>query len=212
MGNFRNPMCKFRNQESGFMLIELLVAIMILAVGVLTLLNAFDSSRRLTTVGEKQAVISQAAEQQLEKVLSLPYSQIALNANPSCSADSTNPNYNVSGCTAGPFYYTWTGTSSEKVIVDTTNGQVAPSFTQTTPAPTNGARLTLTIYTYVTVTSDPLCTGCVTDSNGENVKRVTVAVTSNPSLTPLNKAVVVSSIASDPCVAATGQNVTCVVP
>jgi Tfp pilus assembly protein PilV len=212
-----------RRQESGFMLVELLMAILILAVGVLTLMNAFDSSRRLTSVGEKQDVIAQVADQQLEKVLSLPYSQIALNANPSCSqySDDPNPspNSSVSGCSSGPFTYTWSTGNSETVIVDQTNGQVTPALTETTPSPTGGTRLKLYVYTYVTATSDPLCSGCVTGTSGENFRRITVAVTSNPPLvtsnpggTSLNKPVIVSSVASNPCAAASGSNVTCVVP
>lgn len=202
--------------ESGFLIIELLAAILVLAIGVLALFSAFDSSRQLATVGEKQDVLAQLAETQLEKVLSLPYSQIALNANPSCAAYSgdpnNSPNLSVSGCPNGPFTYTWSTGNSETVIVDTTNGQVTPAYTTTTPSPAGGTRLTLYVYTYVTTTSDPLCSGCVTGSHGENFKRVTVAVDSNPALTNLKNPVIVSSIASDPCVAASGSNVTCVVP
>jgi Tfp pilus assembly protein PilV len=205
-----------RNQDSGFMIIELLVTILILAIGVLSLMSTFDSSRQLSSVGEKQNTLAQVAEQQLENVLSLPYSAIALNANPSCSTYSNDPNNspnaNVSGCSSGPFTYTWSPGHTESMIVDTTNGKVTPEFTMTTPSPSGGTRLTLYVYTYVTATTDPICSGCVTGTFGENFKRVTVAVDSNPTLTALKNPVIVSSLASNPCVAASGSNVTCVVP
>jgi Tfp pilus assembly protein PilV len=209
-------MKKLRAQESGFMLIELLMAILILAVGVIALLTVVDSSRRLTNVGEKQDVLVQVAQQQMEKILSLPYSQIALNANPTCttySGDPNNsPNTNVSGCPSGPFTYTWSTGNTENMIVDTTNGQVTPTTTQTTTTASGGTRLTLYIYSYVTATSDPTCSGCATGSHSENFKRITVAVTSSPTLTPNKQPITISSLASDPCVAASSQNATCLVP
>ena len=198
------------------MLIELLVAVLIIAVGVLSLMTAFDSSRRLSSVGERQNTLAQAAEQQMEKILGLPYSQIALNANPSCAAytgdPNNSPNLNVTGCSTGPFSYKYDGTHTETVIVDTTNGKVSPTVTQTTPAPSGGARLTLYVYSYVTATTDSLCSGCLTGSNSENFKRVTVAVDSSPSMTPLKNPMYVSSFAINPCAAAGTSNATCLVP
>jgi len=198
------------------MLVELLMAIVILAVGVIALLTVFDSSRRLTSVGEKQDVLVQAAQQQMEKILSLPYSQIALNANPTCTTYSNDPNNspnaNVSGCPSGPFSYTWNSPHNETMIVDTTNGQVTPAFTQTTLTASGSTRLTLYIYSYVTATSDAMCSTCTTGSHGENYKRVTVAVDSKPTMTPDNQPITISSVASDPCVTASGQTATCLVP
>lgn len=198
------------------MLIELLVATLIIAVGVLSLMTAFDSSRRLSSVGERQDTLAQVADQQMEKILSLPYSHIALSANPTCAAYSSDPNNtpnsNVSGCPSGPFTYAYDGAHTETVIVDTTNGQVSPEVTQTTPSPTGGTRLTLYVYSYVTASTDPLCSGCLTGSSSENFKRVTIAVDSSPALTPLKDPVYVSSFAINPCAAASSSNATCLVP
>jgi Tfp pilus assembly protein PilV len=184
------------------MLVELLTAMVVLTVGVIALMLVFDSSRRLTNTNEKVNVLSQSAQQQLQKILSLSYSQIALSSNPTCTTGTKKPTDYVTGCTAGPFLFKYNGTNTETVIVDTTNGQVAPTVSGSTPAPISGSRLTWTLYDYVTATTDPQCSGCSTGSNSENFKRVTVIAYFNtgPTVTSTNSPVVVSSFAINPCV------------
>src|SRR2546421_12416417 len=65
-------------REHGFALIEALVAITILAVGILTTMVALNSSRTLTLVAERQTSMAHRAQVELETVKSLPYSQIGL--------------------------------------------------------------------------------------------------------------------------------------
>ncbi len=65
-------------REEGFTLVEVLVGALILVVGILSTLSVLDSSRRLTVVAEHQTTLAQRAQNELERVLSLPYSQVAL--------------------------------------------------------------------------------------------------------------------------------------
>jgi Tfp pilus assembly protein PilV len=196
--------------EAGFLLVEVLAAIVVLAVGVIALMGVFDSSRRLTNTSEKVNVLSQAAQQELQQILSLTYTQAALSSNPTCTTGTHRPTDYVTGCTAGPFYYKYDGTNTEKVIVDTTNGQVAPTVSGSTPSPTGGNRLTWTLYNYITATSDPQCSSCTTGSSGENFKRVTVVAyfSTGPTVTSTNTPVVVSSFAINPCATSSGFSCT----
>ncbi len=69
---------KAERGEQGFTLIEVLMAALLLVVGILTTLQALDSSRRLTLVAERQTSVAHRAQVELERVKSLPYSQIGL--------------------------------------------------------------------------------------------------------------------------------------
>lgn len=193
------------------MLIELLTAMIILAVGVIALMSVFDASRRLTNTNEKVDVLAQAAQQELQQILSLTYSQTALNANPTCTTSTKKPSDYVSGCPSGPFLYKYDGTHTETVIVDTTNGLVAPTVSGSTSTSSGGTRLSWTLYNYVTATSDSQCASCSTGSSGENFKRVTVVAyfNSGPTKTSTNTPVVVSSFAINPC--ATTSSYSCTV-
>lgn len=75
--------------EHGFTVIEALAAALMLSVGILTSLNVFTSSRKVTLVAERQTTVSQRAQNELERVLSLPWSQVALTG--TSSSWSTTP-------------------------------------------------------------------------------------------------------------------------
>ena len=65
-------------REQGFTVVEVLVGAIILVVGILATISVLNSSRRLTVVAEHQTTLAQRAQNELERVLSLPYSQVAL--------------------------------------------------------------------------------------------------------------------------------------
>lgn len=76
-------------RDQGFTVIEVLAAALLLSVGILASLNVFNSSRRLTLVSERTTTLAQRAENELERVLSLPWSQVALTG--TSSSWSTKP-------------------------------------------------------------------------------------------------------------------------
>jgi type II secretory pathway pseudopilin PulG len=187
--------------EDGFTIFEVLMAIVVLAVGTLAMVSTFDSSRSLTTSAEQRDVQAGIAERELERVTSLAYEKVALASTPGSSSDDSNPNYYVvsGGCagSSGSPCYQWdysSGGSSEPLAIDGTDGDSTPNpQSWTAPAPGGGTHLSGQIYRYVTSVDDPNCTsGSCPD--GDDYKRVTVAVTMDK---VQKKPYVVSSLVKD---------------
>src|SRR3954447_14469599 len=81
--------------EDGFTLIEVLVAITILAVGVFALVTSVDASRRLGDVSEHENVASAVADRELHSLLTVPYNSLALNATPLSSGTADDQRWNA---------------------------------------------------------------------------------------------------------------------
>lgn len=190
-----------RSEERGFTLIELMSAVFVLSIGVISLITTFDNSRGLISFSEQKETAIHAAEQELERLQGLTYAQVALSGNPPAGSAVTDLGYYAS---PSP-WYRWDQdrapaeanptprcssagepvTNCERVVVDaTTPGQVTPSVTQvTTQKPGGGPRLTLHLQRFVTWVDDncavvapggaaPLCT----PATASDYKRITVEV------------------------------------
>jgi prepilin-type N-terminal cleavage/methylation domain-containing protein len=186
------------SREDGFTMFELLIAMAVTAVGLMALVSTFDHSRNLVSNAEKIEVASHQAERQMELVLSLPYEQIAHQALPTSSTDSSNPAFYVSGGT-----YRWdqgsTGPQTGNLVVDATNGSTELSVRDWVDSEN---RLEGEVHTFVTETGD-LCADAVTGcpAGTQAGRRVTVAVTvEGPNA--LSRPVLISSVKINP--AATG--------
>lgn len=174
-------------REHGFTIIEVLTALSILVVGILATVAVFDSSRHLQTVAEHQQTLSARAETELERVLALPYSDVALTGT-SASWSSTPGSYyyvnNGGGgggggtCGSGsapayqPDHSSGGSTATESLVINgctytsTSNGQnttVTPSAGTVAPVTAWSAPLPSgqtaggNIYDFVTWTADPTC-------------------------------------------------------
>jgi prepilin-type N-terminal cleavage/methylation domain-containing protein len=182
--------------EDGFTLFELLIAMAVTAVGLMALVSSFDHSRELVSGAEKTEIATHRAERQMERVLSMSYSQVAHPAAPADSADPDNPASFINGSN-----YQWdqgsTGPQSSALVVDA-GGAITTPQTWTD----SESRLQGQVHTFVTQTGD-LCPGTVANcpTGTQSGRRVTVAVTvEGPS--PLEKPVLISSLMINP--AATG--------
>ncbi len=205
-------------REEGFSLIELLVAITVLLVGTVAAISAFDAGRRLSSVAERQTSIAHRAQLELERVASLPYSQVGLTASPAASAAPTDPGYYVtmpaSACPAAPAGVPPTyqpdhapggSTVTEPLVVDGctygatafVGGTVAPS------QPWSDATSSGYVYDYITYARDPNCTGGTICPTDRDYKRVTVVVTISGVAQPTAPALVSTYIA-DPNAIPTG--------
>jgi prepilin-type N-terminal cleavage/methylation domain-containing protein len=175
-------------REDGFSLFELLMAITVLAVGLMALVSSFDHSRELVSTAEKTEVASHRAERELERILSLSYSTVAHPTTPAASLDSTNPAFYVSGAN---YQYDQgsTGPQSETLAVDGSGSIVASSSTWTD----SQTRLTGRIQSFVTWTGDY----CTAADRTRCAKRVTVAVTVGGPR-PLSRPVLISTIMTNP--------------
>jgi prepilin-type N-terminal cleavage/methylation domain-containing protein len=178
--------------ERGFTLTELTVTASLVAVGLLALVSSFDHSRELVDMSEKIETATHQAELELERVMSLRYSQTALTAAPTPSGNPKDPDYYA---TAGsPPRYQWdqgaTGPRSDDLIIDATNGAISPSKINWQDA---DSRLTGYLHRYVTWTGD-MCSSC---PGVQQAKRITVAVAVNGPDAP-SKPILISAIKVNP--------------
>jgi prepilin-type N-terminal cleavage/methylation domain-containing protein len=175
-------------EEDGFTLFELLIAMAVTAVGLMALVSSFDHSRDLVSNAEKTEVAAHQAERQIERVLSLPYAEVAHRTAPTHLADTSNPRFYVA--TSGGSYQ-WdqgaTGPQSGTLVVDNTNGSTLIDAQDWVDSE---SRLEGEVHSFVTW-QDAACqaAGCP--------KRVTVAVTVEGPR-PLRRPVLISTIKIDP--------------
>src|SRR5205807_9697328 len=173
-------------------LVEVLIAALLMAVGVIAMISVFDSSRGLVTTSEKNDVVAHQGEAEMERLLARDYASIALSTAPAHSTTSTDPDYYVQPDGT----YQWDQSPSPKpadpLVVDGTHGAVTHVSTWND----GQSRLSGSIYRYVTWIDDPNIPGAA------DAKRVTVAVTVNNTDSgptgQLKKPVLVSSVVIDP--------------
>jgi prepilin-type N-terminal cleavage/methylation domain-containing protein len=174
--------------EDGFTLFELLMAITVLAVGLIALVTSFDHSRDLVSVAEKTEVASHRAERELERILSLPYASVAHSSIPGSSENSADPAFYVSG-TNYQYDQGSTGPQSE-TLAEVGGGSISASPTTWTDSE---ARLTGQIQSFITWTG----AYCTPVDRTRCAKRVTVAVTVGGAR-PLRRPVLISTVMTSP--------------
>ena len=211
-----------RTSEEGFTIIEVLVAVLVLTVGLIALVGAFDSSRRLGTNAEERQTASTLAERELDRIEALPWSQIALSATPTTNsgAGSKDPTFYISngpcpdtGPVSSPCYQTdWSSSGSkEPLVIDSTYGDPTANPTPWSTTVTAGGstvRLSGNVYHYVTWLNDQLCTlsSCLPSNDP---KRIFVAVTVNGLNTPITLTDVVTNTVGGTKNGLTQSGVTC---
>jgi Tfp pilus assembly protein PilV len=186
--------------ESGFMLIEVMVAALVLGIGIVGIVASFDSGRRLTSLSERRTVMAHRAQLEIERLQSYPYSELAMVSAPVHSSEKTNPDYYVnsspSKCTSlgdGCYAYNGESTAEEETLVpagkngectagvSTECGVLSSSPTGRKCSETTGAcewsdgTVEGKVYDFVTWHSDGHCgSACPTKAD---YKRLTVVVT-----------------------------------
>ena len=79
--------------ESGFLMVELMTAVLIITIAVLGLMAAYTQSWFSLHASAKSSAAGQLAENQLELYASLPYASIGLDASTLTSTKSSDANY-----------------------------------------------------------------------------------------------------------------------
>jgi prepilin-type N-terminal cleavage/methylation domain-containing protein len=180
------------SSQEGFTIIEMLVGIVMIAVGLLAVIGTLDASRRLVSVSERKEAAVHQAQQEIERLQARDYDSIALNAAPPTDSDPESPlSYVTSG---SPPRYRWNrnegATATEELAIDAEKG-VSPA-----PTPWTDGRLSGQLYRFVTWVDDPGCAELLCPGS-RDYKRITVAVTIDGDAAP-NRPILLSSLASDP--------------
>lgn len=208
--------------EDAFTMVEVLVAVMVLTVGIISLISAFDSSRRLGTRDEERQTASALAQQELQRIQALPWSQIALNATPTTNANAgtNDPTYYIygglcpgTGPTSSPCYqWDWSNTSSrEPLVIDTASGDPTANpqpWTTTITAGGASVRLSGKTYHYVTWVNDTQCTLSTCGASAD-AKRIVVAVTVDGRATPITLSTIATNSVGGTKNGLTQTGVTC---
>lgn len=190
--------------EEGFSLIELLIAILLLAIGIIGLVSTLDGSRDLSNNAERLGVATAVAERFIERYSSRQYryNEVGLTAAPTAAADTGDPNANypdikLCGTTTS---YRWDQTDCPSVapLGDTliTGGDFPP--TQAWTDARTGARGL--VHTYVTRVNNacpdaPRTSGCA-DQATPDYKRITIAVSIRNG--PPDRPIVLTTLLADP--------------
>ena len=190
-------MCWARaRSQSGFTSIELLLAVLISSVGVISLIGTFDVSRRVTTYSEMKEAASHVAEQTMEELRALDYSELALNGAPvpTTSSDPNDAAYYVGG---GGTTYRWNQSAdapdghTEPLVIDAVDGQVPAAAEAWSDGRIGGQ-----IHRYVTCAAATV-EECDQGPDTSAYRRITVAVTVDNALGP-QKPILLSTVVGNP--------------
>jgi hypothetical protein len=163
-------------REDGMSIAEVMIAMLILAAGSLAVLNLITAAAHNSFRGEQSQVVNDRLQQEMEKIVQLPYDQIALTGLPADSTDTNNPAWRVQGSN---YSITQDGTQPAPLVYNggalyptgtVSGGQVDPTPTHFTNGDVGG-----TIYRYVVWRNDPTCPD-VTCPGSQDLKRVIVAI------------------------------------
>jgi prepilin-type N-terminal cleavage/methylation domain-containing protein len=181
-------------RQHGFTIVELLIAIVLVAVGILSTVAVLASAQKLTGVAERQTSLAHRAQRELERLQSLPYNGVAMTAAPAHSSDAANPDYYARA--DGTLQYDRDDSSKTESFAIDSAGAIG-----TTGTPWSDGRLSGYVYDFVTWTTDPKCgPGCPASNN---YKRITVMVTQTGATHP-SRPTLVSTVVADPNAAPTG--------
>ena len=167
--------------EEGFGLVELLVAMVLVLVGVLSAFLAFEASQRSTARGERNAAVAARSQAELERIVAMPYAEVGMQSIPknSGSGNTKDPLNYVVNSPAG-YEYDWSQPAKQEQFVN--EGSLAPSS-----AWTDGNR-SGTLYRFVTWVSDP-CPAC---AKSQDYKRVTIVLTTPDKAGPFINSTIVT--------------------
>ena len=140
-------MRRLRREESGFTIVEAMIAAMVLMLGLVPIVGVFDSSRDQSRTGERHEIAVLQAEQALEELRGLPYNRLMMNAG---AVDPSGERLGGGGST-----FTVRDGLSERLVYHTTEGQpVADAWVNPVATVQIGdpdvERLELTIHHFVT--------------------------------------------------------------
>jgi prepilin-type N-terminal cleavage/methylation domain-containing protein len=179
-------MSALRNEEAGFTIVEVLVAVLIVSIASMTTFTLLSAATRNAQRAEASQVALEYAEQELELLRSMEDKNLALTASPPSSTNKNNPNSRV---TNGTFALTRQPFGNYRNLVvnggslygggHITGGTVNPGPTAFTSGDVSGR-----VYRYIVWRNDEKCAEA-TCPGKQDYKQIVVAVRLN---TPGNQA------------------------
>jgi prepilin-type N-terminal cleavage/methylation domain-containing protein len=163
--------------ESGFTIVEVLVAMFILLIAAGATFKALAAATDNTQRAKESQVLLDVAQQEMEKVRNIDYSQIALTSSPGTSASSLDPDSRVSG---GTFALNRDGSSPAVMVVNggslygggfVSGGTLNPG--SVVSAPLGVGDVNVRIWRFVVWQNDAQCGTC---GGNQDYKRVVIAV------------------------------------
>ncbi len=155
---------------------EVMIAMLILALGALSVLNLIGAQAHSSYRNEQSQVVSDRLQSELEKIKQLPYSQIALTSLPADSTSTADPAWRVQGSN---YAVKEDGTQPEPLVYNgsalygggvVSGGAVDPTPTHFTSGDVGG-----TIHRFVVWENDATCSeaNC---PGAQDLKRVIVSI------------------------------------
>jgi hypothetical protein len=92
-----DTLMRLRSEEEGLTLIEVLMAAVVLALAALATFGVLAAATRNAQRAQATQVALDKAQEEMEKLHSLPFSELQMKGTPQPSPSTLNPNYRVSG-------------------------------------------------------------------------------------------------------------------
>ncbi len=134
--------------ESGFSLIELLVAMFVLAVGVLGTVASMDRQREFVSFSERKGAAVHVGEKEVEQTLATSWATLGMSSLPAHSTDPLHPFYYVTGSGPGALFQ-WDRGDATKQESFVQSGTIDPG-----PTAWSDGRLSGNVYRFVTWSDD----------------------------------------------------------
>jgi Tfp pilus assembly protein PilV len=195
-------------------MVELLLAILVIAIAMLSTYGAYVASKHANHVSEVHESMTHLAQKELERLQAMPYNEIGLTSAPTPSSNPTNPNYYVSNTpSASCPSFQWNQSPGQTpgpsntdllIVAGATCNYPSQQYYAVQPVQTvQEGPVTYTMSDFVTWVNDGLCLPGVGCPLQYDYKRVTVEVTAvqpssqRPRWTPAAP-VLASALLTDP--------------
>jgi type II secretory pathway pseudopilin PulG len=163
-------------REDGLTVVEVLVAAMIMIVGGLAVLQVVDAATRNNFRAERSQVVSNRLQDEVEKVKTLSYDELALTGLPADTSDTTDPRWRTQG---DNYAVTQQGGSQQPLVYNGSalygGGSVNGGAIDPAPVPFTSGDISGNVYRFVVWENDDSCSEAQCPGT-QDLKRVIVAV------------------------------------
>ena len=164
-------------RQEGYTIIEVLVAIMILAIAAMTTFALLSTATRNAQRAEASQVALEVAEQEMERLRSMEWKKLALTAAPEPSANPADPNYRVSSTS---FALNREPVGNYRILVRKNGslyggGSIEDGTVSPGPTPFTSGEVTGKVYRYIVWRNDESCMPAKCPGE-QDYKQIVVAV------------------------------------